>query len=147
MEIIDAGIDLLDAIAALEIRAFTVPWSRKTFEGAFASDNISIFAAVEGDVLLGFACLLCIGADGELLNIAVDEAYRGRGVGSALMDALMERAESRAVETVFLEVRESNAPARHLYGKYGFAEIGKRKRYYQKPEEDAVLMQCTMQNA
>lgn len=141
MKIIDASPDLLEEIAAMELRAFTVPWSKKTFEGAFAADNVTILAALDEDgTLMGYACLLVIAPDGELMNIAVDGCFRGRGIGSALMEAVIERASRLGAEDVFLEVRESNAPARHLYEKYGFETLGRRKKYYQKPVEDAILM-------
>ena len=146
LKIIDATPDMIDGIAALELRAFTVPWSKKTFESAFQSDKVSVFAALDGDTLAGFACLMCIAPDAELMNIAVDDAYRSQGIGSSLMDAVQERAASLGAEEIFLEVRESNAPARHLYEKYGFEVLGKRKGYYQKPVEDAILMKCTMRN-
>ncbi len=146
MKIIDASPDLLDEIAAMELRAFAVPWSKKTFEGAFAADTVTILAALEEDgTLMGYACLLVIPPDGELMNIAVDGCFRGRGAGSALMEAVLERAVLLGAEDVFLEVRESNAPARHLYEKYGFETIGRRKKYYQKPVEDAILMKRTME--
>lgn len=144
MKIIDASVELLDEIAAMEVRAFAVPWSKKTFEGAFGAETVSIFAAMEDDTLLGYACLLVIAPEGELMNIAVDDCYRGRGIGSALMEAVLERASVLGAEDVFLEVRDSNAPARHLYEKHGFEILGRRKKYYQKPVEDAILMKRTL---
>ena len=144
VKIVDASPDLLDEIAAMELRAFAVPWSKKTFEGAFAAKNVTILAALDEDgTLMGYACLLVIAPDGELMNIAVDDCFRGRGIGSALMEAVLERAAQLGAEDVFLEVRESNAPARHLYEKYGFETLGRRKKYYQKPVEDAILMKRT----
>ena len=144
MKIIDASVELLDEIAAMEVRAFAVPWSKKTFEGAFGAETVSIFAAMEDDTLLGYACLLVIAPEGELMNIAVDDCYRGRGIGSALMEAVLDRASVLGAEDVFLEVRDSNAPARHLYEKHGFEILGRRKKYYQKPVEDAILMKRTL---
>jgi ribosomal-protein-alanine N-acetyltransferase len=144
MKIIDASVELLDEIAAMEVRAFAVPWSKKTFEGAFGAETVSIFAAMEDDTLLGYACLLVIAPEGELMNIAVDDCYRGRGIGSALMEAVLGRAADRGAESVYLEVRDSNAPARHLYEKHGFEILGRRKKYYQKPVEDAILMKRTL---
>ncbi len=140
MKIIDAPVELLDEIAAMEVRAFAVPWSKKTFEGAFGAETVSILAAMDGDTLLGYACLLVIAPEGELMNIAVDDCYRGRGIGSALMEAVLDRAADRGADSVYLEVRDSNAPARHLYEKYGFDAVGRRRDYYRKPVEDAVVM-------
>lgn len=144
MKILDASPDLIDEIAAIEQRSFTVPWSKKTFEGAFEASTVTILAAMEGDTLMGYACLLAIAPDGELMNIAVDPPYRKSGVGSALMKAVIERAAEYGVEDIFLEVRDSNVSAQALYLKYGFEILGKRKKYYQKPVEDAILMKKTL---
>lgn len=91
-------------------------------------------AEIDGAVA-GFAVWRGVDVDEwELLNIAVDPAFRGRGVGRALIDAL-------PAGRVFLEVRESNAGARRLYEQCGFVAIGKRRRYYQHPAEDGIVLE------
>ncbi len=140
MKITDASPVLLDKIAEMEIRSFAVPWSKQVFSAAFEAENITILAATEGDELLGYACLLVIAPEGELMNIAVDGEHRKSGIGSALMEAVIERASLSGAQSLFLEVRDSNAPARRLYEKYGFSAVGRRKNYYRKPVEDAILM-------
>ena len=93
-----------------------------------------LVAEIDGAVA-GFAVWRGVDVDEwELLNIAVDPAFRGRGVGRALIDAL-------PAGRVFLEVRESNAGARRLYEQCGFAGIGKRRRYYQHPAEDGIVLE------
>lgn len=93
-----------------------------------------VVAEIDGAVA-GFAVWRGVDTDEwELLNIAVDPALRGRGLGRALIEAL-------PAGRVFLEVRESNANARRLYEQCGFAVIGKRRRYYQHPAEDGIVLE------
>ncbi len=75
----------------------------------------------------------------ELENIVVAEHSRCRGVADSLVRMLLDLARAAAVHRICLEVRESNLPARHLYEKHGFREIGRRRNYYQNPQEDAIL--------
>lgn len=132
---------MLDEIVKIENEAFSCPWSQKTFEEALGSETISFFAAVSGETVCGFYCLMTIENEAELLNIAVSAALRRAGCGSALMSHMAEVAVGKKVERVYLEVRSSNLPARSLYKKFGFSELGVRKNYYAKPREDAIIMQ------
>ena len=93
--------------------------------------------------------LLISGFDGrmgqEIVRLAPDYgflplAYQAGRVGDALLDALEARAREKNLAFLTLEVREGNAPARALYGKHGFRDVGRRKNYYEKPREDAILM-------
>lgn len=77
--------------------------------------------------------------EAELMRLGVDPALRGRGLGSALVRAGLAVLESEGCATCLLEVREDNAPARALYGRLGFTEVGRRRAYY--PDgEDAILL-------
>ena len=78
--------------------------------------------------------------EGEIYRIAVREDKRQRGVGYRLLSYALKTESGSGVETVFLEVRSKNTPARALYKAYGFKEIGIRKNYYQNPTDDAVIM-------
>jgi ribosomal-protein-alanine N-acetyltransferase len=78
--------------------------------------------------------------EGHILNIAVAERYRRRGIGSLLMDSLIETARNLEMIAMTLEVRVGNAPAMGLYHKYGFKVEGLRKNYYADTKEDAVIM-------
>jgi ribosomal-protein-alanine N-acetyltransferase len=89
--------------------------------------------------LIGFLIARHVAAECELENVVVAAESRGRGVGTQLMQALFAQAERTKSESVFLEVRESNESARRLYEKLGFKETGRRKSYYTRPLEDAVL--------
>ena len=79
--------------------------------------------------------------EAEVHRIAVQPSLRGRGYGQLLLEDFLNRVQQGGVVTVLLEVRAGNAPAIGLYEKNGFAEIGRRKGYYQKPKEDALILQ------
>ena len=78
--------------------------------------------------------------EGQITNVAVHPDYRRRGLASAVLNSLMRYARSCHAESVTLEVRASNAAAIALYKKAGFSEVGRRRGFYTKPTEDAVLM-------
>ena len=91
------------------------------------------------DVLLGFLVAQHIASEWELENIVVSSGERRKGIGGRLLCALMDAACQSASELIFLEVRESNHPARRFYEKTGFQQAGIRKGYYRDPPEDAIL--------
>jgi ribosomal-protein-alanine acetyltransferase len=97
-----------------------------------------------GASILGFLITQHIAPEWELENIVVASSARRQGVGNRLLHALLAAARETDSHTVFLEVRESNADARHLYEKAGFEPAGRRKSYYTNPPEDAVLYRLTL---
>jgi [ribosomal protein S18]-alanine N-acetyltransferase len=130
----------LPAILATEDDSFSTPWSRRAFEALLGRETVSFqVLEAEGEVV-GHGVLWWVGPEAEVANLAVAPAFRGRRGGVLLLDALLAAALVRGVDTVFLEVRESNMPARSLYRGRGFVSVGRRPRYYQKPQEDAVVM-------
>ena len=136
--------EMLDAIAAIERESFSCPWSPESLQEAGTMEN-SIFLTVSVDgTVAGFGCVLLVAGEGELVNIAVSPAFRKMGLGQRLLTALLTEAEAQETEVVYLEVRQSNTPARHLYEKNGFEAMGVRKKYYKDPVEDAVLMRCVL---
>ncbi|MGN1346263.1 MAG: ribosomal protein S18-alanine N-acetyltransferase [Eubacteriales bacterium] len=140
MNIRKADLSSLPALLAIENEAFTCPWSERSFREALASPDITVYIAEDEDTVLGFACVLTLEGEGELLNLAVRVSSRRTGVGQRLMDTLLTESAENGVRDFYLEVRESNTAARHLYEKNGFVPLGVRKRYYTKPTEDAVVM-------
>lgn len=141
MNILEATPDMLNDILALENEAFTCPWSEQSFREAFEAENITIYAARTDDgILCGFACLMVIDFEAELLNIAVSHAFRRQGIADELMNRLLSDAMRKNVTDVFLEVRFSNIAAQGLYDKHGFETLGLRKKYYTNPVEDAIVM-------
>jgi len=131
----------IDAVYAIEERAFSSPWSRESFVEELTRKNAYYFVALdEENQVMGYAGLWHIINEGHINNIAVDENYRKRGVGAALMDAFFALAETLALIGLTLEVRVGNRAAMALYHKYGFKVEGYRKNYYSDPTEDAVIM-------
>ena len=92
-----------------------------------------------GEIRLGFLVARRIDPEWELENIVVAASARRTGIGKRLLEALLAEAAKTNKAVVFLEVRESNAAARALYGKAGFRESGRRNSYYKNPPEDAIL--------
>lgn len=137
----EACLQDMDAIYGIEQTSFSVAWSRESFVSAFESENIQIFAAEEENALIGFGCIMVIPPESEILNLAVLPQYRGQGIGGRLLSAMLACAEEQKAKSAYLEVRESNAPARALYEKNGFFPLGIRKNYYTKPTENAIIMQ------
>jgi [ribosomal protein S18]-alanine N-acetyltransferase len=98
-------------------------------------------AALDADgALIGWAGIRIIGTDAEVLTIAVIPSARRRNVATGMPTALMDAARGRGARQVFLEVRVDNAPARRLYEREGFTQLGVRHGYYDNGRVDAVLM-------
>lgn len=150
--------DMLSEIVAIEQASFHDPWSEVALSQTAMREDSVFLTVVSTTVvnttvvddlcgasqkLCGFGCILTVANEGELVDIAVSPQYRGRGIGQMLMTALLTEAKKRQIEQIFLEVRLSNTPARKLYQKNDFVEIGVRKRYYREPVEDAILMRWT----
>jgi len=93
----------------------------------------------------GYAVALTVLDESEILNIAVDPAMRGRGLGGRLLDAAIAEVAGRGAVAAFLEVRESNSAARELYRSRGFEELSRRRGYYRTPVEDALVLRLAMQ--
>jgi [ribosomal protein S18]-alanine N-acetyltransferase len=87
----------------------------------------------------GFICANKLSNEWEIENTVVDAEFLRRGIADALLRALTQRAKNEAASAILLEVRESNLPARRLYEKHAFRELGRRRMYYKDPLEDAVL--------
>jgi len=93
-----------------------------------------------GGAIVGYVVALEAADEGEILNLAVAPAGRRNGLGRALVQQILEVLTARGVRQVYLEVRESNEPARALYAAHGFKEVGRRKQYYRRPVEDAIVL-------
>lgn len=117
---------------------FADPWSTQDFRDCV---SFALFLVAEADEdVVGYAVALEAADEGEILNLAVAEAGRRRGLGRALVEAIVAALTDRGVRQVYLEVRESNAPARALYSAFGFKEVGRRRAYYRRPVEDAMVL-------
>jgi [ribosomal protein S18]-alanine N-acetyltransferase len=144
IEIRDMTAADLMAVMAIEQTAFSMPWRESTFESLLHRSDADLIAAVADGRLVGYAVCWTVVDQAELGNVAVDVEWRNRGVGRRLVEAALERARRRAAEECFLEVRESNRSAQSLYEKCGFRSIGRRRRYYSNPTEDALVMRAPL---
>ena len=130
----------IEQIAALERECFSTPWSEAMLtEALFDSQASFIVAESEEGGVLGYAGLQVVLDEGYIDNIAVEPNARRHGVADELLDVFCRFGEAN-LAFLTLEVRASNAPAIALYRKHGFEEAGRRKNYYTKPTEDAIIM-------
>ena len=130
----------LEQIAALERECFADPWSYASLEEELYNPQASFIVAEDGEGgVLGYAGLTAVLDEGYIDNIAVEPAARRHGVASALLDVFCRFGQER-LAFLTLEVRASNAAAIALYRKFGFEEAGRRRDYYQRPREDAIIM-------
>ncbi len=128
------------AVAALDRRLFSgESWSEKDFESSLSDATRFFWVAREGDALLGFCGLSMVLDQGDILNIGVEPSARGKGIGSALLQAAVEQFRTAGGKELFLEVRASNLAAKALYEKFGFRQLSVRRGYYQQPKEDGLV--------
>ncbi|GJL67349.1 MAG: ribosomal-protein-alanine acetyltransferase [Nitrospirales bacterium] len=150
-----ASLEDLDELEALEARVFSVPWSRKSFEAELIGNEFSlIFVARCEDAvnhassdrpcstprIVGYICAWTVFEELRFMNIAVEADNRRQGIGSELLNKIMEIGVSHGAQRALLEVRVSNDSAQALYGRFGFTTYGTRRHYYTNPTEDAMLM-------
>lgn len=138
----------LDAVEALERECFPEDaWSRKLFEDVLASDqSTALLAVAEDGALLGYLVFTIVLDEGYIDNIAVWRQARRQGIAGALMGTLHHFARQWGTAALTLEVRPSNTGAAALYKKLGYQEIGRRKKYYLKPKEDAIIMRLELKS-
>ncbi len=132
----------LAELVAIERSCFTDPWSERALGDAVDNPQILTLVATEPErgAVVGYVVAWFVLDEGDIANVAVAEEWRGRGVGAALLDAALARARARGVGALHLEVRASNAVARALYASRGFVEVGRRRGYYRRPPEDAIVL-------
>lgn len=141
MNIRSAVLSDLPAVLALERASPTAAhWSEAEYRLIFDAGALPrTLLVAETAFTVGFIVVRTAGTDWEIENVVVHPQHRGRGLGLALVSAVIAQARAAAIQSVVLEVRTSNAAARALYARAGFAQVGVRSRYYSHPEEDAVL--------
>lgn len=131
----------LDAVEAIERAVYSHPWTRGNFADSLVA-GYHCWVLERGGVLAGYVVTMIAAGEAHLLNLSVTAALQRQGLGSELLCFVEALARDCGAATVFLEVRESNAAARRLYLRHGFAEVGLRKAYYPAlaGREDAVTM-------
>lgn len=142
--ITDASEALLPQIQRIEQQSFSVPWTEQMLRMQLAPDSHVFLTAQTADGVIGYVGMMYVLDEGYISNIAVRPDYRRRGVADALLNALEQRARALMLSFLTLEVRAHNAPAIALYEKHGYRVAGRRKNYYEKPTEDALLMTLSL---
>ena len=142
-----ATLDDLEAIMTLERASFpSDAWSDAMMREELTSPHGWYVVVEEAGGLMGYAGLRAArgAADADIQTITIAAGGRGRGRGRALLRELLEEAARRGVRDVFLEVRADNPIAQGLYVSEGFAEVGRRPRYYQPDGVDAIVMKLDL---
>ncbi|MCC3376599.1 ribosomal protein S18-alanine N-acetyltransferase [Cohnella sp. REN36] len=134
-------LDDIPAIVAIEQEAFTAPWTAEAFRNELVQNLFAKYMVMEqaGEVL-GYGGMWLIVDEAHVTNIAVREAYRGRGLGERLLREMMKTAHFLGARRMTLEVRVTNERAQRLYRKLGFSPSGLRPGYYSDNQEDALIM-------
>ncbi len=149
-EILPATPDMLPDILSLEEACFSAPWTRKMMEAELTGNQFAHFfvavhggnsEALAGASIIGYHCFWIVFEELRLMNLAVRASMRRQGVGRALAAEAIRLGLEQGAGRAVLEVRASNEPARTLYTRLGFVQVGTRPHYYINPIEDAVLME------
>ncbi len=137
---------LIPAAVSLDQQCLGGMWAADGYQREIESPNSVMLAAFEqrldspASPLLALACLWTVLDEAHITILAVHPDYRGQGLGYFMVTALMQAAWQLEMEWVTLEVRVSNEVAIALYRQFDFADVGQRKRYYQNPEENALIL-------
>jgi [ribosomal protein S18]-alanine N-acetyltransferase len=131
----------LDLVEAIERESYRTPWSRSMFDAELRKpSSLALGAFTQDDVLVGYAFVSRYVDAWHVMNVAVADAFRRRGIASALLGRLFTVTESDSRRGYTLEVRVSNTGAIRLYERLGFEPRGIRRGYYTDNREDALIM-------
>ena len=130
----------VEAVCRIERECFSMPWSAADFARLIRDRDSLYLVAEEDGRVVGSCGVTNVSGDGEIDNVVVDEAYRNRGIATALLRETLKRGRAMGVKAFTLEVRVSNAAAIHVYENAGFVSEGIRPRFYEKPTEDAMIL-------
>lgn len=144
-QIREASVRDASRIASLELECFSLPWSENALKDTIIEPSSVFFVCEEerGDIL-GYIGGVCVLDECSITNVCVTERARRCGIGGALLDSLESSCVLRGVSVVFLEVRVSNSAAIGVYEKRGYEMCGRRKGFYTKPTEDALVFKKTL---
>ena len=127
-------------VLQIEHISFSTPWSETAFfSEIYRPYSLSKIAALDENII-GYVCANYVIDEGHILNLAVHPDFRRSGVGTQLIEDLLEELKKTDCRYIYLEVRLSNLEARKFYERFGFRVIATRKNYYVSPNEDAIIM-------
>ena len=127
-------------IAEIEKLCFSDPWSENSIVSELDNPLALWLVAVDGERVAGYVGSQSVLGQTDMMNIAVHPDDRRRGIAERLVAELIEKLTEKGSGSLMLEVRVSNEPAKALYEKLGFKQVGLRPRYYTKPREDALIL-------
>ena len=133
-----------EAVRKIECACFSIPWSLESIEEVLQYETHQFLVAEVNDEVVGYMGMIKTIDEADVTNVAVLPHMRKKGIGELLVRESLKRAKEEQVNTVFLEVRESNAGAIRLYEKFHFIPISMRKNYYKDPLENAVIMSANL---
>jgi ribosomal-protein-alanine N-acetyltransferase len=143
-----ASLGSLVEILKIEEACFSAPWTRKMLEAELRGNPFAHFlvarqraSEASPQEIIGYLCYWLVFEEVRLMNLAVIESMRHRGIAKSLVAAALRTGMSQSAHRAVLEVRASNRPGQRLYEGFGFSQTAIRPRYYANPEEDAVLME------
>ncbi len=139
MNIVTMTEQWVPAVADLERRCFSEPWSEESLTEVLERPEFRYLIACEGEKMLGYGGFYVAADEASITNIATEHEARGRGVAGTVIKAIIKEASELEAQTIFLEVRAGNAAAIRVYERCGFERLGVRKGFYDKPKEDAYI--------
>jgi len=131
-------------VLTIETRSFAAPWTKGLFEETLSSPIYANFVMERENATIGYIILYVVADEAHIMNLAVHPDHRRKGYGARRISHAIGYCAKGLVLECFLEVREGNIGAQKLYREYGFRVIGKRKRYYSETNEDALVMQLSL---
>ena len=137
IEIVRMNESHVAAVAELERQNFSEPWPEIAVRSELTNKLSLWLVALDGEKVVGYVGSQTVLQEADMMNIAVADTHRRRGIARALVEELIHRLDAYQLS---LEVRSSNAPAIALYEALGFVQVGLRKNYYRKPKEDALIL-------
>ena len=127
-------------VAELEKICFSDPWSEKSVASELNNPLALWLVAEENDRVAGYIGSQTVVGETDMMNVAVHPDFRRKGIAEELVVSLVEELKKLESHCLTLEVRASNEPAKQLYEKLGFQQVGCRKNYYRNPKEDALIL-------
>ena len=132
--------DHVPQVAQLEKECFHDPWSENAVASELKNPLSLWLVAVDGQKVAGYVGSQSVMGEADMMNIAVSSDYRRSGIALELVERLVALLREKDVYSLTLEVRASNEPAKALYSKLGFNQVGRRPNYYRNPKEDACIL-------
>lgn len=130
----------VERISQLEEETFSMPWSRDAFKEMIEKEDARYYVAELNGQVVGGCGLLLVAGEGNITNVVIDKNVRNQGIGTKLLQFMIDDGYLNDLNAFTLEVRVSNAAAIHVYEKLGFFSEGIRPNFYEKPTEDAMIM-------